>query len=98
MSAFAYVGAVEDAAGLRLAGVRCWSPQGDEEDAFRAALASGAEVVFITAAVAELLPRPELEAALAHGRPLVVLLPEPGSAASRLDPAERVRGQLGLDG
>jgi vacuolar-type H+-ATPase subunit F/Vma7 len=98
MSAFAYVGAPEDAAGLRLAGVLCWSPQGDDAGAFRAALACGAEAVFVTAAVAEQLPRAELEFALTHGRPLVVLLPEPGAAASRLDPAERVRGQLGLDG
>jgi vacuolar-type H+-ATPase subunit F/Vma7 len=99
MSAFAYVGAAEDAAGLRLAGVRCWSAHGDGTgaEAFRAALASGAEVVFLTAAIAEALPRAELDAARAGGRPLGVLLPEPGRPLSRLDPAERVRAQLGLD-
>jgi hypothetical protein len=53
--------------------------------------------VFVTAAVAERLPRDALEAALAAGRPLVVLLPEPAQPPSRLDPAERVRAQLGLD-
>ena len=29
MSGFAYVGNAEDAAGFRLAGVRCWTPHGD---------------------------------------------------------------------
>lgn len=97
MSAFAYVGGAEDAAGFRLAGLRCWTPLGDEPAVFAAALASGAEAVFITAAVAERLPRDALEAALAAGRPLVVLLPEPDQPPSRLEPAERVRAQLGLD-
>lgn len=97
MTAFAYVGAAEDAAGFRLAGMRCWTPRGDEADALRAALASDAEAVFITAQVAERIGRDELESALAAGRPLVVVLPEPGLPLSRLDPAERVRAQLGLD-
>jgi len=97
MTAFAYVGAAEDAAGFRLAGMRCWTPQGDEADALRAALASGAEAVFITAEVAERIARGDLESALAAGRPLVVVLPEPGRPPGRLDPAERVRAQLGLD-
>ena len=97
MTAFAYVGAAEDAAGFRLAGVRCWTPQGDEAAALRAALTSGAEAVFITADVAERVERGELESVLAAGRPLVVVLPEPGRPPCRLDPAERVRAQLGLD-
>ena len=97
MTAFAYVGAAEDAAGFRLAGARCWTPRGDEADALRAALASGVEAVFITAEVAERVERSEIESALAAGRPLLVVLPEPGRPPCRLDPAERVRAQLGLD-
>ena len=97
MTAFAYIGADEDAAGFRLAGVRCWTPRGDDAEALRAALASGVEAVFIAADVAERVARDDLEAALAAGRPLVVVLPEPGLPPSRLDPAERVRAQLGLD-
>jgi vacuolar-type H+-ATPase subunit F/Vma7 len=97
MTAFAYVGAAEDAAGFRLAGMRCWAPRGDEAEALRAALASGAEAVFITVEVAERVERDELESALAAGRPLVVVLPDPGRPPCRLDPAERVRAQLGLD-
>ena len=97
MSAFAYVGNSEDAAGFRLAGVRCWTPDGDEAQAFAAALASGAEAVFVTAEVAQRVPHTAFEAALAADRPLVALMPEPGSPPTRLDPAERVRAQLGLD-
>jgi len=47
--------------------------------------------------LAERIARTELESALAAGRPLVVVLPEPGLPPYRLDPAERVRAQLGLD-
>jgi len=97
MSLFAYVGDPTDAAGFRLAGGCCWTPRGNEAEAFHAALGSGADVVFIAAAVAECVPREELDVALAAGHPLVVLLPEPGLPACRLDPAERVRAQLGLD-
>ena len=97
MSLFAYVGEPTDAAGFRLAGGRCWTARGDEARAFHAALGSGADVVFITTAVAEAVARAELDAALAADRPLVVLLPEPGLPPCRLDPAERVRAQLGLD-
>jgi vacuolar-type H+-ATPase subunit F/Vma7 len=97
MSAFAYVGGAEDAAGFRLAGLDCFTPRGDDAAAFAAALACGAEAVFVAADVAERLPRAALETALGAGRPLVVLLPAPGAPPSRLDPAERVRAQLGLD-
>ncbi len=96
MSALAYVGNAIDAAGFRLAGVQSWAPEaGGELVAFQAAR-TAAEAVFITIAVAEQLPRPELNAALMAGRPLLVLIPE-GGAPNPLDPAERVRSQLGLD-
>lgn len=94
---FAYVGAPEDAAAFRLAGVRCWTPGADAAPAFAAALTSRVDAVFVTAEVAERVPRAELEAALVAGHPLVVVLPAPDGALSRLDPAERVRAQLGLD-
>ena len=77
--------------------VRCSDTFMIDADALRAALASGVEAVFITAEVAERIARTELESALAAGRPLVVVLPEPGLPPYRLDPAERVRAQLGLD-
>ena len=96
MTAFAYVGNENDAAGFRLAGVRAWAPEpGSEAAAFRAACV-GAEALFVAAEVAERLPRAELETALAGRQPLVVLI----SASAEpcwLDPAERVRAPLGLD-
>jgi vacuolar-type H+-ATPase subunit F/Vma7 len=96
MGAFAYVGNAVDAAGYRLAGIQSWAPdRGAELATFRAARAS-AEAVFVTFAVAEQLPRAELEAALAGDRPIVVLIPE-AAGASPLEPAERVRSQLGLE-
>jgi len=97
MTAFAYVGAAVDAAGFRLVGARCWVPEpGDERAAFLAATAA-AEAVFIPPAIAERLPRIELDAALAAGRPPVLVVPTPGADPSPFDPAERVRAQLGLD-
>ncbi len=96
MTAFAYVGNTNDAAGFRLAGVRAWAPEpGAEAAAFRAAC-QGTEALFVTAEVAERVPRAELEMALAGRLPLVVLIAS-SDAPSPLDPAERVRAQLGLD-
>ncbi len=96
MGAFAYVGNAVDAAGYRLAGVQSWAPdRGAELAAFRAARAN-AEAVFITLAVAEQLPRAELDVALAGDRPVVVLIPE-STGANPLEPAERARMQLGLE-
>jgi len=96
-AAFAYVGNDVDAAGFRLAGVRAWSPRADEVLAAFTAAVEDSEAVFITAAVADALPRPVLEAALLAEQPLLVLIPD-GAAPSPLDPAERVRAQLGIEG
>jgi vacuolar-type H+-ATPase subunit F/Vma7 len=96
MGAFAYVGNAVDAAGFRLAGIQSWAPdRGAELAAFRAARAS-AEAMFVALAVAEQLPRAELDAALAGDRPVVVLIPE-SAGANPLEPAERARTQLGLE-
>lgn len=94
---FAYVGNDIDAAGFRLAGVRAWSPRAGEVLAAFTAAADGSDAVFITAPVAEALPRPVLEAALLAERPLLVLVPD-AATTSALDPAERVRAQLGIEG
>jgi vacuolar-type H+-ATPase subunit F/Vma7 len=97
MLAFAYVGDSVQAAGFRLIGAKCWVPEpGSERAAFLAARKE-AEAVFISPSIAERLPRTELDAALAAGRPLLLLVPTPGTDPSPLDPAERVRAQLGLD-
>lgn len=97
MAAFAYVGDAVESAAFRLIGARCWAPSpGGETAAVRAALRA-AESVFITAVVAQRLPRAELDAALASGRPLLVIIPAPAGEPCTLDPAERARAQLGLE-
>lgn len=94
-TAFSYIGNALDAAGFRLAGVQSCAPEpGDELAAFKAA--AGCQAVFISADVAARLPRAVLEAAMTASRPLLVLVPGDG-APSPLDPAERVRAQLGLE-
>ena len=97
MAAFAYVGSAVDAAGFRLIGAQCWAPlAGEEPAAVRAALRA-AESVFVTSEVAQRLPRAELDTALAAGRPLLVIIPQPEAEPCTLDPAERARAQLGLE-
>ena len=97
MLAFAYVGDSVQAAGFRLIGAKCWVPEPGGERAALLAARQEAEAVFISPAIAEQLPRTELDAALAAGRPLLLLVPTPGADPSPLEPAERVRTQLGLD-
>lgn len=96
MVAFAYVGNAVDAAAYRLIGARCWAPAAGAETAALHSALESAEAVFIAAAVAERLPRADLDVALASGHPLVVLVPEAGRPCP-LDPAERTRAQLGLE-
>jgi len=96
MSALAYVGNAIDAAGFRLAGALCWDARDNVQTAFEQACAS-AEVVLLDPQAAEALPRHQLDAALASGHPLTVIVPRPGGVPNPLDPAERVQGQLGLE-
>jgi vacuolar-type H+-ATPase subunit F/Vma7 len=97
MSALAYIGDPLQCAAYRLAGFATWSPDpGAELEALQAALV-GTQAVFISAEMASRLPRSRLEKALAAGSPLVAIVPRTGGRASELDPAERVRSQLGLE-
>jgi vacuolar-type H+-ATPase subunit F/Vma7 len=97
MSAFSYVGSEIEAAAFRLAGAACWSPASGEEVAALRAAQAAAEVVFLDATTAARLPRADLDAALASGQPLLVIVPALDGERSALDPAERVRAQLGLE-
>ena len=95
--AFAYVGDAVTATGFRLAGVAVVGARPRRElAAVFPCRAGDAEAVIITVAVAEPLPRAELDAALAGDRPVVVLITD-SAGASPLEPAERVRAQLGLE-
>lgn len=94
--AFAYVGNEVDAAGFRLAGVRAFAPRAGEALAAFTDACNGSEAVFISTPVAEALPRAVLDAAQLAERPLLVLVPD-AATTSALDPAERVRAQLGIE-
>lgn len=94
---FSYVGNDVDAAGFRLAGVRTWAPRAGEVLAAFSNAADGSDAVFISSRIAEALPRAVLDAALLAERPLLVLVPD-ATTTSPLDPAERVRAQLGIEG
>jgi vacuolar-type H+-ATPase subunit F/Vma7 len=97
MSALAFIGDPLQCAGFRLAGFATWSPApGSEVAALESAMAA-AQAVFVSAEVAARLPRPRLDAALAAGTPPLAILPGEGGKPSALDPAERVRAQLGLE-
>ena len=94
--ALAYLGDAAHAAGFRLAGARVFTPAPGEEAAVLAQARAQAEVVLLAAEVATALPRAELETALAALQPLLVIVPQ-REQISPLDPAERVRAQLGLE-
>lgn len=99
----AFVGDALTAAGLRLAGVRAYAPRPGEERAAFAQACATAAAVFVTPAVAARLDAAELEGALAALSPLVAIVAVEAPpdarprAAARLDPAERVRRQLGVE-
>lgn len=95
MATVAYLGSAPEAAGFRLAGALT-PATGTVADAFELALAQAA-VVIVAAEVAAEIPAARLEAALARSAPLVVIAPQRGEPPHPLDPAERVRRQLGLE-
>lgn len=93
---FAYIGNEVDAAGFRLAGIAAQAPRAGEVAAAFVAAQSASEVLFLSTQAAAQLPRALLDSALAAERPLLVLLPD-GAHGDELDPAARVRVQLGLE-
>jgi len=97
MSAFAYVGCEIEAAAFRLVGAKCWSPAAGEEVTALHAAQQAAEVVFLDAETAARLPRADLDTALVGGHALLVIVPPPENERFALEPAERVRAQLGLE-
>lgn len=98
MTSLAYIGNPLDAAGWRLAGALALSPAaGGEAQALDEARRSAA-IVLVSSEVARALPLEVLEPALAALQPLLLVLPDDSSAHPlAIDPAERVRRQLGLE-
>jgi hypothetical protein len=98
MHTLAYLGNALDAAGWRLAGALTFTPAATEAVAALAAARQAAALVLIDRETASALPPGVLEPALAALQPLVLVLPDAADAPPlALDPAERVRRQLGLE-
>lgn len=96
--ALAYLGNLQDAAGWRLAGAYAVTPDPGCEVQALATLRSNASVVLVSTAVAQALPPDVLDPALTALHPLVLVLPDDRAGqTSAIDPAERVRRQLGLE-
>ncbi len=96
--ALAFLGNLQDAAGWRLAGACAVTPDPGGEAHALATLLGTASVVLMSAEVASTLPPDVLEPALTALHPLVLVLPDHGGGlTAAIDPAERVRRQLGLE-
>lgn len=94
----AYVGNALEAAAWRLAGAAAFAPGAGDETAALAQASRGSEVVLLEAQIAARLPLAVLEAALARVSPLTAIVPDANTAPLPIDPPERVRRQLGLEG
>lgn len=96
--ALTFLGNLQDAAGWRLAGAYTVTPASGGEAAALAALLRSATVVLISSEVAAKLPPDVLEPALTALHPLVLVVPAArGGLSAAIDPAERVRRQLGIE-
>lgn len=96
-SPIAFVGDATMASGYRLAGVAVHVPPAGEEMAAFERARSEARVVLVAMDVALKLPLARLEQAIAAPSPLVLIVPDPDGRPSPVDPAARVRRQLGLE-
>jgi vacuolar-type H+-ATPase subunit F/Vma7 len=93
----AFVGDAIMASGYRLAGVAVHVPAaGAEAAAFERARAE-ASVVLVAFGTALRIPLARLEHAIGAQAPLVLIVPDLEERPSPVDPAARVRRQLGLD-
>lgn len=97
-SPIAFVGDAIMASGYRLAGVTVHVPPPGEEVAAFDRARGEAHVVLVALETALKIPPAELEQAVATPAPLVLIVPDPHGRPSPVDPAARVRSQLGLEG
>lgn len=97
-SPIAFVGDAIMASGYRLAGVAVHVPAAGEETAAFERARGEAQVVLLALDTALKLPLARLEQAVAAPAPLVLIVPDPDGRPSPVDPAARVRSQLGLEG
>ena len=93
----AFIGDAVMASGYRLAGVATYVPEaGDELAAFEQVL-ERATVVLVSLDTALRLPAWRLERAIGAKAPLVLIVPDTDGRGSPIDPAARVRRQLGFE-
>ena len=97
-SPIAFVGDAILASGYRLAGVTVHLPEAGAEAAAFERARGEAQVVLVALDTALKLPLARLEAAIAAHSPLVLIVPDLDGRPSPVDPAARVRRQLGLEG
>lgn len=93
----AFVGDALTASGYRLAGVAVHVPEAGAELAAFERARGEAQVVLVALGTALRLPLAGLERAMAAPAPLVLIVPDPDGRPSPVDPAARVRRQLGLE-
>jgi len=96
-SPIAFVGDAVMASGYRLAGVAVHVPAAGEEVAAFERARREAKVVLVAMDTALKIPLRRLEQAIAAQSPLVLIVPDLEGRPSPVDPAARVRRQLGLE-
>ncbi len=96
MRAPVFVGDEVSAAGFRLAGARVMVPAAGAELAVFQQARSEADLLLLTAQVAERLPNGVMDAALLDVTPLILIVPDIRGILQPPDIASRLRRQLGL--
>jgi vacuolar-type H+-ATPase subunit F/Vma7 len=93
----AYLGDATTATGFRLAGLEAHAPEADQLlSTFRELLAT-TDLLLLGASVARSLPTSEVNAAVASGRPLVVVVPDVHGETPMRDLKQRLHRELGVD-
>lgn len=91
-----FIGDEVTAAGFRLAGARVMTPRRGTEGQTLLQAREGADLVLVTAEVAERIPHELLQQALRAVSPVVLLIPDVRGRLMPPDPAAGLRRQLGL--
>ena len=93
----AYLGDATTAAGFRLAGLEAHAPEADHLLSTFRQLLTTTDLLLLGVEAARDLPTAEVNAAVASGRPLVVVVPDIHGVAPMRDLKQRLRRELGVD-
>lgn len=97
MGTIAVIGDEATCAGFRLTGVDTFAPRDADVASVLTSLLGRAELVVLTRRCAAQVDPAVLHAAVAHERPLVVVMPEVTDPDAELDLARRMRAILGIE-